>query len=539
LRYIVVLVHLLPETMVPSVPINLLSLLILLSFMGSHAAMSSEDGHASCPTTVTASTTIGLSLVQSLSMNRRVDAGSVSESLLEQGAKEGDLGMRNMGFDTTGPRGQRVLDHAPRTVYDSGEAAADLSEEIAHTSVEPLPLEPQLAFQPQHFHDDSSASSKYPDADAIWGALRKVQKRWREGTASLLKSMQHTASRFLSASHSAYSVSASLLSVSSSEASSPIHIATSSHVATSSGIVPHTAASSAASSKHEARATSSGIVILALLLSICLCGVLWKVSRPEPALKFPLSNHPTYHPASAQRLSPIISTTRSPGAASVQVGEPRHLTGARLSSPSTIGAGVVDFSSEDETNIARAEDGHGFCPDLVVPQQCECILVVPVYAPLGNFNICDMNGRTVLQAFTQIEGQGHLWQLHLQTVADRQTLARCIEVRSPSGSVEFRILDAKGMAFATLKQVQGQQRFELTTTQNGFKLYFYGNFQTQAINVTDEDDSLLATTEPCGMDFDQTGIYYRLRVAPLANVGHSLCALLCIGQILRPKPSLP
>jgi len=104
--------------------------------------------------------------------------------------------------------------------------------------------------------------------------------------------------------------------------------------------------------------------------------------------------------------------------------------------------------------------------------------------------------------------------------------------------VEFRILDAEGKPFATLTQVQGQQRFELTT-QHGFKLYFYGNFQTQAINVTDEDDSLLATTEPCGVDFDQTGIYYRLRVAPLANVGHSLCALLCIGQILRPKPSLP
>jgi len=100
-------------------------------------------------------------------------------------------------------------------------------------------------------------------------------------------------------------------------------------------------------------------------------------------LKFPLSNHPTYHPVSVTRLSPVFSTTRSPAAASVQVGQPRHLAGDRISSPSTVGAGLVDVSSEDETNIARAVDGDGFCPDLVVPQQCECILVVPVYPLLA------------------------------------------------------------------------------------------------------------------------------------------------------------
>merc|ERR1719238_119683 len=97
---------------------------------------------------------------------------------------------------------------------------------------------------------------------------------------------------------------------------------------------------------------------------------------------------------------------------------------------------------------------------------------------------------------------------------------------------EFQIFDAQKMYFATLARLPGpQQRFELIT-KSGFKLAFWGNFQTQAVNVTDEDGSLLATTEPYGIDFDRSGSYYRLRVAPMVNVGHSLIGLLCIGQIL-------
>jgi len=176
-----------------------------------------------------------------------------------------------------------------------------------------------------------------------------------------------------------------------------------------------------------------------------------------------------------------------------------------------------------------------FCPDLVVPEQCECMLMVPVYAPNGTFSICDMNGRTVLHASAQTKAgpQGALWQLTLHTITG-EALAHCVEARggSPSSGMEFHILDAKAERFGSIFQLQGQQRFELTTV-SGLKLNFWGNFQTQAVNVTDVHGGLLATTEPCGADFDQTGNYYNLRVAPLANVGYSLCALLCIGQILR------
>lgn len=217
---------------------------------------------------------------------------------------------------------------------------------------------------------------------------------------------------------------------------------------------------------------------------------------------------------------------------SVGPGELRHTSpyGTSVSIPGR-GVGMVDSSEDEQNRRMTVGEGEGFCPDLVVPQQCECILVVPVYAPVGKFDIRDMNGHAVLKAFTQKQGQGLLWQLHLQTAAG-ESLARCIEVRSNTGTHEFHILDGKGKHFATLtqKQVQNSLSFELTT-QNGFKLHFYGNFQTQAVNVTDEDESLLATTAPCTVGDDDK--YYTLRVAPLANVGHSLCALLCIGETLR------
>jgi len=244
--------------------------------------------------------------------------------------------------------------------------------------------------------------------------------------------------------------------------------------------------------------------------------------------------------------------TRSPNS-SMTAGRTTPPFGTRLGT----GTGAVSNTPDSTKSLPRRIDAtissdddqaqqgdNQFCPDLVVPQQCECILVVPVYAPTGNFSVCDMNGRAVLHASTKNGGtaandRGDLWQLSVQT-ATGEALAHCVEVKSAAGStatngaLEFNILDAKAAYFGNLVQLPGQQHFQLTT-QAGDKLHFWGNFQTQAVNVTDEQGGLLATTEPCGVDFDQTGIYYRLRVAPLANVGHSLCALLCIGQILKAR----
>lgn len=487
-----------------SVPIPLdarcfLSLLAMLTLACSHADSCTENYQTSCPTTVTASTSIGVSLVQAISMNRRVDAARVTESLLGQDDREGqmDHGVREVGSDATGPRGQRDLEMARGAPHDYGKAAAAIGEEsedsVAQTSMRPVYIQPLLAAQPGSDSDTKDGvSATSSGVEAVWKSLRKLRDHLRILTDNVksLPLLQQV-------------------------------------VKYRTGLA----------SFNMARG-STGLIFVFILLIVLSC-IFWKATRPEPvngSLKLSSwSQSPTY-----PRLSPVI---RSPAGTSVPVGEPRHIArgaaaGTFGADASTMGGGIQDSSEDEGNSVAR--DGDGFCPDLVVPQQCECILVVPVYAPVGSFSISDMNGRPVLQANTQMQGQGLLWQLHLQT-ATGESLARCIEVRPNGpgssmslGNVEFHISDAKGNHFATLMQVQGQQRFELTT-QNGFKLHFYGNFQTQAVNITDKEDSLLATTEPCGEDFDQTGIYYRLRVAPLANVGHSLCALLCIGQILRHK----
>jgi len=474
---------------------HLLSLLAMLTLVGS-----TPDTCTGSPTNATASTKVGVSLVQGVSLNRRVDAARVQESLLEQGARKGqmdlDLGVRDVDSDVTGPRGQRDLDMMYGRAHDTGQHVMAASDDVvAPTPGRPLVpsvVAPLVVEKSHHSNDksdsDSNKSSEEAAAD-IWKVLRKLQKQLEKLTSR-----------------------APLLLQEGSQA------------------VNGSVQNGLTLSEAPVRPSRVGTVILVTFLLTLLACICWKVTRPEPAnqSKFAPWNH---SPTSVPRLSHV---SRSPASMSLPVGEPRHLS--PQGTYTNVPGGAIPSSSEDEENHGgRSGDGDGFCPDLVVPQQCECILVVPVYAPVGTFSICDMNGRAVLQAFTQMQGQGLLWQLHLQT-ATGESLARCIEVRSGTATLgkEFHVLDGKGKHFATLTQVQGQQRFELTT-QSGFKLHFYGNFQTQAVNVTDEDESLLATTEPCGTDFDQTGIYYRLRVAPLANVGHSLCALLCIGQILRPK----
>lgn len=296
----------------------------------------------------------------------------------------------------------------------------------------------------------------------------------------------------------------------------------------------------------SARSSSHGktgwlvFLILAVLLvgTLCFC-----MSRPDGLSHSKLSQHSRLDSSSMASRSPGMAGRRPGGFGPHGASPPGVARGTfSPSPPMSLTANTLprrsdgNDSSEGEREFGGSRESR-FCPDLVVPEQCECILVVPVYAPTGTFSICDTNGRAVLHAFTHSGGPGTLWQLKLQT-ATGEPLAHCVEVRSsasssPSG-VEYQILDAKAEHFASLVQLQAQQRFQLTTTA-GDRLQFWGNFSTQAVNVTDEHNGLLATTEPCGSDFDQTGIYYKLRVAPLANVGHSLCALLCIGQILRAR----
>mmetsp|Transcript_105958 Transcript_105958/g.187631 ORF Transcript_105958/g.187631 Transcript_105958/m.187631 type:complete len:482 (+) Transcript_105958:139-1584(+) len=189
------------------------------------------------------------------------------------------------------------------------------------------------------------------------------------------------------------------------------------------------------------------------------------------------------------------------------------------------GIGLVD-SDDEELH---------FCPDLVVPQHCECILLVPFDIngeKERSLDISDMNGSIVLCASAQ--SPGGVWRLFLESAAG-DALAQCREVR-PSisavrvgNAVEFHFLRNGGHYFGKLTS-RTQDRFELHTLEDKC-MHFWGNFQARAVNVTDDTGRLLATTELHNAGND--GVRrFRLRVAPLADVGLALCGILCVNRLL-------
>jgi hypothetical protein len=229
------------------------------------------------------------------------------------------------------------------------------------------------------------------------------------------------------------------------------------------------------------------------------------------------------------------------------------------------------------------EPSDEFCSDLVVPPNCECLLVVPL-RPIGrdgSFSVSDSDGLAVLRVAPEGDGgrgeaydrmlppcsamsltPGHprrtgdklsfmpyggsltptgaktpprpvpltsgLSRLQLMT-ADGNVLAKCGAVRR-RGATEFHLARADGAHFGTLATDEHKDRYTLATMTNT-SLNFWGSFEHHAVNITDEAGTLLATTEPCNTEFDASSEYYRLRVAPGADVGLVVCSLLCIDHL--------
>jgi len=201
-----------------------------------------------------------------------------------------------------------------------------------------------------------------------------------------------------------------------------------------------------------------------------------------------------------------------------------------------------------------SEDGlQPFCPDLIVPRGCECVLLVPIVPLcLGPFSVCDPNGHVVLRVSPKSmvpangdrssqarkfvsfgpESLGSSWRIELAT-GSGELLAQssfCKPGKSTETSYpSFALMKADGGHFATLLRNQ-QEGYELSTPDH--MIYFWGSFDHHAVNITDEGGKLLATTELCRADWDPTGEFYRLRVAPLVDVGLLLCSLVCIDQVM-------
>lgn len=170
-----------------------------------------------------------------------------------------------------------------------------------------------------------------------------------------------------------------------------------------------------------------------------------------------------------------------------------------------------------------------FCPELMVPPNCECTLVIPV-GPEMEFNITDVSGSVVLRVSTNmLSGGGGPGSLTL-TTADSRTVALVRPAGSTTPVTEFHLLRTSGELFGRLTCLE-EGRYQLTTHGGSPPMNFWGSFVDHAVNVTDEGRGLLATTELSHVEFDPAGEYYRLRVAPLTDVGLILCSLLAVDRL--------
>lgn len=236
------------------------------------------------------------------------------------------------------------------------------------------------------------------------------------------------------------------------------------------------------------------------------------------------------------------------------------LTKPRGSRATFVGSPIKGRSPMGRSPCPSEDEPLHFCPDLIVPRGCECVLLVPIVPLcLGPFSVCDPNGHVVLRITPKSGGAspspavrsarpsvvrksvtfgpeslGSSWRIELSTGAG-EFLAQssfCKAGKSPhsstAGAASFALMRADGAHYATLQR-NPQEGYELTLPDG--MIYFWGSFDHHAVNITDEGGKLLATTELCCSDWDPTGEFYRLRVAPMVDVGLLLCSLVCIDQV--------
>lgn len=205
----------------------------------------------------------------------------------------------------------------------------------------------------------------------------------------------------------------------------------------------------------------------------------------------------------------------------------------------------------------RAPAGVQFCPELVVPSGRECVLLVPMVSNLPldeEKEVADLRGNAVLRigissgrsagqsisSFSGYSVPGDARKISLMAAGSGEELAYCIARDSIDGqgkqsSGEFAIYHASGELFGNVQGVRlpdweaPEERYVLSAPSG--RLHFWGALEDFALNVTDDRGVLLATTERCSVDFESKNEFFRLRVAPLADVGLVLCGLLSLGKL--------
>jgi len=204
------------------------------------------------------------------------------------------------------------------------------------------------------------------------------------------------------------------------------------------------------------------------------------------------------------------------------------------------------------------------CPELVVPPDHECTLVIPKESSLhwaagrtGGFQVMDMDAKPVLH-FSMIEHEGKpsISQHGGELVAPRLTLtsanggpvlAYCCA--RPGATGPFFVYRQEGELFATLDCVPERQHVNsnsdihtyVLADRGGSKLLLHFPMDPAAsqIRIMNDQALLCATVEPTSADAGgKTGSKGSdcgliVRISPRVDVAALLCAFLCSLQLLK------
>jgi len=333
------------------------------------------------------------------------------------------------------------------------------------------------------------------------------------------------------------------------------------------------------------------VILLLLMVISCFAAWLFMGRKPHSQVDAPVFLRGTQQRAARSSKatpgiihgmhgsSPLLGTSGRPAspssllepepAALLRTGEPVGAgteVGSLLSALRPSVAGNHDDNTLGPTSRSSmvSDDTPGlnpyFCQDLIVPPGCECILKVPFRClSKGPFDARDPNENPVLrieprplhQAGSGGEG---LLKLVLTTefgviVAQCMPSPARVEGRSPEREQrECVLIRSSGDAFAVIKrEEEHNERYTMTTKLDG-RLHIWGSKRQQALNVVDPTGKLVAKT--CSatdqVDFSHIGamagqqpqvfdsekVYFKVRVAPLMDVGLILCVLLCIHHLM-------
>jgi len=279
-------------------------------------------------------------------------------------------------------------------------------------------------------------------------------------------------------------------------------------------------------------------------------GTIWKGGFPSP--------HCVHDRFSASREAPFM-----PQAAPALPAPMMRSSIMMRSSVGSAGAWTLPASARELAStsalLPRASC-HGeadayLCQHLVVPQDCESILRVPIN-PMSSFHVTDVEGNPVLRVELKVD-KTHLRERRRVVLMadDGEVLAQCVATSDNSKSNEFQLLHANNENFAKLLPVRREEvpnhpshherpeAWTVRTCTGAAEWFLYGQFGCYAVdvmdvNVMDSQGMMLAWAQqdaPSWMKDQHRSAgktHYFLRVISPMDLSIVLCSLLAINHLV-------